>query len=66
MKDTLYLLFKIPTIISALVNKKICKAFTEKIMTVVTAVNGCPYCAWFHAKQAVASGISPEEVKNIA
>lgn len=41
------------------------KSFVEKIMTVVTAVNGCPYCAWFHARQAVTSGISPEEVQNL-
>ncbi len=34
-------------------------AFVEKIMTVVTAVNGCRYCSWFHARQAVSSGILP-------
>ena len=37
----------------------------EKIMTIVTAVNGCTYCSWFHAKQAVSSGISEDEVKNM-
>ncbi|MBG0787400.1 MAG: carboxymuconolactone decarboxylase family protein [Anaerolineaceae bacterium] len=37
-------------------------AFVEKIMTVVTAVNGCRYCSWFHARQAVSSGISQDEV----
>jgi AhpD family alkylhydroperoxidase len=41
------------------------QAFVEKIMTVVTAVNGCRYCSWFHARQAVASGISPEEVQQM-
>ena len=40
-------------------------AFVEKIMTVVTAVNGCRYCSWFHARQAVSSGISPEEVQRM-
>ncbi len=40
-------------------------AFVEKIMTVVTAVNGCRYCSWFHARQAVSSGISQEEVKRM-
>jgi AhpD family alkylhydroperoxidase len=39
--------------------------FIEKIMTVVTAVNGCRYCSWFHARQAVSSGISPEEVQQM-
>lgn len=46
-------------------NKKITKIFVEKIMTVTTAVNGCVYCAWFHAKQAVASGMSTAEVQNL-
>ncbi len=41
------------------------RVFVEKIMTVVTAVNGCVYCAWFHARQAAASGISSEEVRNM-
>ena len=40
-------------------------AFVEKIMTVVTAVNGCRYCSWFHARQAVSSGISQEEVQRM-
>ncbi|MCD6091025.1 MAG: carboxymuconolactone decarboxylase family protein [Bacteroidales bacterium] len=46
-------------------NKKLGKTFMEKVMTVVTAVNGCTYCTWFHAKQAVSSGISETEVKNM-
>jgi AhpD family alkylhydroperoxidase len=49
----------------AMRNPQIGKAFMERIMTVVTAVNGCAYCAWFHARQAVAEGISEEEVKNL-
>ena len=43
----------------------ITKAFMEKIMTVVTAINGCVYCAWFHANQALSSGISQEELRNL-
>ena len=31
-------------------------------MIVTTAVNECGYCSWFHAKQAVASGVSADEV----
>ena len=64
-KDLGFLLYKSPKIIGALRNEKISKAFMEKIMTIVTAVNGCSYCSWFHAKQAIASGISEEEVKNM-
>ncbi len=64
-RDIGFLLGKSPDIIRAMRNPTISRAFIEKIMTVTTAVNGCVYCAWFHAKQAVASGISPAEVQNM-
>ncbi len=63
--DLGFLLINFPNIIAAMRNKEIGTVFMEKIMTVVTAVNGCRYCKWFHAKKAVASGISEEEVKNM-
>jgi len=65
VKDLGFLIYKFPEIIGALRNKNISKAFREKIMSVVTAVNGCTYCTWFHAKQAVSSGISQEEIINM-
>ena len=37
--------------------------FRERLMMVVTQVNGCRYCASFHAKEALKSGISNEELK---
>lgn len=64
IKDTLLLLYKLPVIIGTFRNKDISRAFMEKIMLVVTAVNGCPYCEWFHAKVAISSGLSQEELKN--
>lgn len=64
-KDIGFLLFSVPKIIAALHNKKIGKVFMEKIMNIVTAVNGCRICKWFHAKQAVSVGISDKEVKNM-
>ncbi|GAB4464081.1 MAG: hypothetical protein Kow0031_41760 [Anaerolineae bacterium] len=57
-RDIGFLLVNSPEIIRAAQNPAISLAFVEKIMTVTTAVNGCVYCAWFHAKQAVASGIN--------
>lgn len=44
---------------------RLSRAFIEKIMLVVTTINGCPYCAWFHAKNAISSGISSQELKDI-
>jgi AhpD family alkylhydroperoxidase len=63
LKDLGFMLIHAPQIGKTM--RTLDHAFVEKIMTVVTAVNGCVYCAWFHAKQAVASGISPEEVQNM-
>ena len=65
LNDLGFFLRKTPSIISALRNKQISRAFIEKIMTITTAVNGCTYCSWYHAKQALASGISEEELKNM-
>ena len=38
-------------------------AFRERLMLAVTQVNGCRYCAYGHARQALAEGISAEEVE---
>ena len=63
--DIFFLITHLPGMIRASRNNQISKAFTEKIMTVSTAVNGCVLCEWFHAKQAVSCGISDDEIKNM-
>ena len=40
-------------------------AFRERLMLVVTAVNGCRYCSYFHTKQALKSGITAEEISDL-
>ncbi len=40
-------------------------AFRERLMLAVTAVNGCRYCSYFHAKQALQSGIESDEIKRL-
>ncbi|RLD55578.1 MAG: hypothetical protein DRJ01_16460 [Bacteroidetes bacterium] len=65
LNDLVFLFRNNVNIFAAMRNKKLGKVFMEKIMTVVTAVNGCTYCTWFHAKQAVSSGINETEVKNM-
>lgn len=37
--------------------------FRERLMMVVTEVNGCRYCSYYHAKEALKSGISKAELK---
>ncbi|HKL74682.1 MAG TPA: hypothetical protein VJ881_01345, partial [Halanaerobiales bacterium] len=51
-KDMIFFLKNIKNIFAANKNDKINKKFIEKIMTVTTAVNGCVYCEWFHAREA--------------
>ncbi len=38
-------------------------AFRERLMMSVTAVNGCRYCSYAHARQALVEGIDKDEVK---
>jgi AhpD family alkylhydroperoxidase len=40
-------------------------AFQERLMLAVTAVEGCRYCSYFHAKQALKSGVTPEEISQL-
>jgi AhpD family alkylhydroperoxidase len=38
-------------------------SFRERLMLAVTAVNGCRYCSYAHARQALAEGIHSAEVR---
>jgi len=40
-------------------------AFRERLMLAVTAVDGCRYCSYLHARQALKSGITPEEISRL-
>jgi len=39
--------------------------FRERLMLAVTAVNGCRYCSYAHARQALVAGIEEAEVKTL-
>jgi len=41
------------------------KAFAEKIMLVVSSVNGCRYCCYGHSKAALAAGVSETEMQSL-
>jgi AhpD family alkylhydroperoxidase len=45
--------------------KMISPAFRERLMLAVTAVNGCRYCSYFHTREALKSGLSPEEISRL-
>jgi AhpD family alkylhydroperoxidase len=65
LQDLKFLTLSFPQIVLLLRDEKITRQSVEKIMTVVSAVNGCTYCSWFHARTAALSGISKEEVKSM-
>lgn len=65
LKDLIFLLTHIPLFIGAARNPSISRSFVEKIMNVTSAVNGCVYCSWFHARQAAAAGIGDAEIRNL-
>ncbi|MBN1954316.1 MAG: carboxymuconolactone decarboxylase family protein [Anaerolineae bacterium] len=43
--------------------KLIDPAFRERLMLAVTSVNGCRYCSYAHARQALVAGISNDEIE---
>jgi AhpD family alkylhydroperoxidase len=40
-------------------------AFRERLMMVVTEVNGCRYCSYSHARLALTAGVSREELRQL-
>ena len=61
MVDMIYLARNIRSLNSRNLNKAISPAFRERLMLTVTAVYGCRYCSYFHARQGLKSGIDSEE-----
>ena len=43
----------------------ISSAFRERLMLAVTAVDGCRYCSYLHTRQALKSGVTPEEISQL-
>ncbi len=43
--------------------KLVSRAFRERLMLAVTAVNGCRYCSWFHTRQGLKNGLTAEEIR---
>ena len=39
--------------------------FRERLMLAVTAVNGCRYCSYFHARQALRAGVPDEQLQSL-
>jgi AhpD family alkylhydroperoxidase len=53
------------TLRSAMRRKGLDSGFRERLMLVVTGVNGCRYCSYVHAREALAKGISQDEIRSL-
>ncbi len=63
LADLRVLLSRREGIRSAMDDEHLSPAFRERLMLAVTAVNGCRYCSYFHARQALATGIPPQQIE---
>jgi hypothetical protein len=52
LKDLIFLISRTPKIIILWFQKRVSKTFEEKIMLVVTSINGCSYCSWYQEREA--------------
>lgn len=55
----------LPWIIWAYVFRGFSAAFSERILLVISGVNACSYCSWFHGHIALRSGVTSTEVKQL-
>jgi len=46
-------------------SRRVSRAFAEKIMLVITAVNDCRYCSFGHTRMALRSGIHESEIQKL-
>jgi AhpD family alkylhydroperoxidase len=65
LNDLGFLVVRSPWMLGVARDERVTRAMAEKIMNVTTAVNGCTYCAWYHARAAAAAGINADEVRNL-
>ena len=63
--DFQYVFSRRPLIKKAMRGELVTDAFRERLMVVVTEVNGCRYCRYFHASEAIKAGVSKEELKEL-
>ncbi|MBN1669152.1 MAG: carboxymuconolactone decarboxylase family protein [Anaerolineales bacterium] len=61
--DFAYLLKRRAAIRQAMRSDQVSEAFRERLMLAVTQVNGCRYCSYFHAREALKAGISNDELQ---
>ncbi len=53
------------TLVRRAMRELVSPAFRERLMMMVTEVNGCRYCSYYHARQALKSGVSSAELRDL-
>ena len=53
------------TLVRRAMRELISPAFRERLMMMVTEVNGCRYCSYYHAREALKSGVSSAELRDL-
>ena len=61
--DIRFIMRNRPKLKLAMRGDMISKKFRERLMLMVTEVNGCRYCSYYHAKEALKAGISDDELE---
>ena len=63
LRDLRFLISSGSRVKAALHSGAVSFGFRERLMMVVTEVNGCRYCSWYHSTQSIRAGVSEEELR---
>jgi len=63
LRDMRFLIGNHSLLKAAMESGAISFGFRERLMMVVTEVNGCKYCSWYHSAQSVKAGLSEGELR---
>ena len=65
LRSGFLLLRHLPALVRAYLFKGLDQRFSERLLLVVSGVNGCVYCCWFHSHVAVKRGIQTDEISQL-
>ncbi len=65
LRDVRFLIGNRSLVKAAMQSGAISFGFRERLMMVVTEVNGCRYCTWYHSAQSIKAGLSDDELRDL-
>ncbi|MGA2765420.1 MAG: carboxymuconolactone decarboxylase family protein [Spirochaetia bacterium] len=63
LEDVRFVIGNLSLIKRAMRGGEISFRFRERLMMVVTEVNGCRYCSYYHSSQSIKAGLSSDELR---